>query len=232
METDNSATHYKPPPHQKLDIRYIDDELIILNKPSGLLSVPGRGADKQDSLSDRVQQQFPEALTVHRLDMDTSGLILMARSKDSQRQLSQLFEQRQIEKHYMAVADGLLQPNKGEINLPLMSDWPNRPRQKVDHEHGKPSTTHYQLMHYDADQNTSLILLTPVTGRSHQIRVHLQTIGHPILGDRLYAHQEVLAKSGRLMLHASFLAFTHPMSKIRIQIECKADFQELAETGL
>lgn len=224
METDSSMTLYKPPSDQWLDILYLDKELIIVNKPSGLLSVPGRGPEKQDSLSVRVQQQYPEALSVHRLDMDTSGLILMARSKDSQRQLSQLFEQRQVVKQYMAIVHGQLDSMKGEINYPLMSDWPNRPRQKIDHEHGKPSITRYQVMQYNADNNTSLLQITPLTGRSHQIRVHLQSIGHPILGDRLYAHQEVREQSNRLMLHASFLAFTYPDSNKLIEMECEATF--------
>ena len=224
MDTNHTTSLYQPPTDRRLDIIHVDDALIILNKPGGLLSVPGRGPEKQDSLSTRVQTQYPEALIVHRLDMATSGLMLMALTKNMQRQLSQLFEHRQIEKHYHAVVNGQLHSPKGEINLPMNRDWPRRPRQKIDHEHGKPSITRYEVLKYDARKNTSLLKVMPITGRSHQIRVHLQTLGHPILGDRLYADCDTIEKSDRLMLHASYLAFKHPGTNDCLEFDSPAPF--------
>lgn len=194
---------------------YADDYLLVFDKPSGLLSVPGRGADKQDCLSAWAQAQYPDALIVHRLDMATSGLMAMARGIAAQRVLSQAFAARTVQKRYVAVVAGRLDPpaqDWGVIDLPLLLDWPNRPLSKIDHEQGKPSQTRWRVLGYDSDQDTTRVELEPVTGRSHQLRVHLCALGHPILGDRLYAPPEVQARVERLLLHASSLALPHPLT--------------------
>ena len=189
------------PPRGETAILYTDEHLIAMDKPSGLLSVPGRGPDKADCARSRLQNLFPEALTVHRLDMSTSGLLLFARSKEAQRALSSLFEQGRVEKTYFADVWGVPDPGMGDIDLPLITDWPNRPRQKVDHDIGKPSQTRFEVLSEDA--KVSRVKLTPLTGRSHQLRVHMAAIGHPILGDDLYAHEAALDAAPRLRLHAS-----------------------------
>lgn len=203
---------YNPPPDQGLAVIYQDEMLLVLDKPSGLLSVPGRGPGKQDSLLTRARQRFADAECVHRLDMETSGLMIMARGKDAQRVLNRLFEQRRISKHYTALVQGMVSPANGEIDLPLACDWPNRPRQKVDHSLGKPSATRYRVLRHDRQRDATRISLQPLTGRSHQLRVHMQSLGHSILGDRLYAPPAAAAQVPRLMLHASALAFRHPRS--------------------
>jgi tRNA pseudouridine32 synthase/23S rRNA pseudouridine746 synthase len=231
MDSIQTSINYQPPEHRGLDILYIDDVLIVLNKPAGLLSVPGRGKEKQDCLTSRVQQVYPEALSVHRLDMETSGIIIMARNATVHRQLEQLFEQRKIHKRYVAVADGRLQTQTGSIDLPLCSDWPNRPRQKVDADHGKPAITHYRLLQYNSQENCSVLELTPLTGRTHQLRVHLQSLGHAIHGDRLYASKDIVKKSSRLLLHACYLAFIHPVSREYIEIESAPPFPTACVSG-
>lgn len=214
---------YTPPADNGLDILYIDEDLLVLNKPSGLLSVPGRGEDKQDCLASRVQARYPEALIVHRLDLATSGVILMARGPHAQRALNLAFQARETEKRYLALVAG--DPGDvGEIDLPLICDWPNRPRQKVDPEIGKPSQTHYRRLSYDEDQNTCRVELTPITGRSHQLRVHMSAIGHPMLGDPLYAPPMVRDQAPRLMLHAWRIAFQHPGRKCQVSFEAVAPF--------
>jgi tRNA pseudouridine32 synthase/23S rRNA pseudouridine746 synthase len=207
-----TAPAYYPPPDTGLDVRHIDADLLIVDKPSGLLSVPGRGPGMDDNLASRVQARFPEALTVHRLDMDTSGLLVMARNPEAHRALGRLFELRQVEKEYIAVVAGRVADSERSIALPLIADWPNRPRQMVDFVQGKPALTHLEVLSYDAGSDTTRVRLNPETGRSHQLRVHLQSIGHPILGDDLYAPPEILVRSPRLLLHAAMLAFSHPVS--------------------
>ncbi len=192
-----------------IDLIFADEYLLVLNKPSGLLSVPGRGEDKQDCLTARAQAEFPDALAVHRLDMCTSGLMLMARGKAMQSALSRLFERRQMDKAYEAVLEGQLRAEAGFVELPLICDWPNRPRQMVSFEHGKPSLTEFQRLAWEGE--SSRVRLIPHTGRSHQLRVHMQAIGHPILGDEFYATPEGYAASPRLLLHACHLAFAHPV---------------------
>lgn len=199
-----------------------DAHLLVLDKPSGLLSVPGRGPENADCLSARVQAVWPDALVVHRLDMATSGLMVMARGLDAQRRLSDAFARRQTHKRYEAVVWGLPQaqaqaePHARDeagwhrIDLPLVVDWLNRPRSIVSHDLGKPSITLWQELSHDAVAGTTRLALRPVTGRSHQLRVHLQALGHPILGDNLYAHPDALAASPRLLLHATDLALPHP----------------------
>ncbi len=209
---------YTPPIDIGLDILYQDELLIAVNKPSGLLSVPGRGADKQDCMITRIQQRFADALTVHRLDMETSGILLFARNKTVHRLLSRAFQQRDVEKQYTAVVAGVLERETGEIDLPLICDWPNRPRQKVDHEVGKPSLTRYQRLSYDAMLDATRVVLSPVTGRSHQLRVHMLSLGHVILGDPLYAPPDLKAKAARLQLHANKMLIQHPVSGELLQL--------------
>jgi tRNA pseudouridine32 synthase/23S rRNA pseudouridine746 synthase len=199
---------------------YADDAIIVLNKPSGLLSVPGRGPEKQDCLSARVQAQFSDALVVHRLDMATSGLMVMARGPTVQRALSEAFANRLVNKRYVAIVTGQVVAPKDSwrvVDLPIGVDWPNRPLRVIDPIGGKPSLTRVQLVHFDDWYNVSHVMLEPLTGRTHQLRLHLQAIGHPILGDALYAHAAVAATSPRLLLHASELGFVHPVSGLSLQ---------------
>ncbi|MGB4117541.1 MAG: RluA family pseudouridine synthase [Polaromonas sp.] len=189
---------------------YLDAHLLVLNKPPGLLSVPGKGADKQDCLSSRMQENYPDALIVHRLDMATSGLMLMARGTTMQAALSKQFETRAIHKRYVAVVDGHMASDDWQlIDLPIALDWPNRPL-RIIHADGKPSQTRWRTQHHDTATNTTRVELEPFTGRSHQLRVHLKALGHPILGDALYAPASVQAKADRLLLHACSLRFSHP----------------------
>lgn len=206
------------------EILYLDDFLVIVDKPAGLLSVPGRGVDKQDCLAGRVQAQFPDALIVHRLDMGTSGVMVLARGKAMERALSILFQARKVRKRYVAVVAGRLGQEEGEINLPLIADWPNRPRQMVSFELGKPSCTRYRVLGYDVVGDISRLELEPVTGRSHQLRVHLQALGHPILGDELYAGAQVCAKAGRLLLHAAAIEFAHPLTGELVAVKSNVPF--------
>ena len=215
---------YTPPPDEGLDILYRDDRLVAVDKPAGLLSVPGRGDDRQDSLLSRLQQDYPQALVVHRLDMATSGILLMALDKAMQRSLSMLFQQRRMEKRYIAVVTGCVTPRQGEIELPLICDWPNRPRQMVDHQRGKPALTRYSVIDCDQQAQTTRVELRPITGRSHQLRVHMLSTGHAILGDRLYASAAVQAMSPRLLLHASDLSFIHPATNENIALHSPPPF--------
>lgn len=205
--TGTTMHHYTPPVHTELLIHFVDESMIIVDKAAGLLSVPGRGDDKQDCLLARLQLNYPDAMVVHRLDMATSGLMVLARNPDAQRQLSLLFAERRIEKRYIALVDGLIETTQGEINAPLTTDWPNRPRQKIDHIEGKPSLTYYRVLEYT--ENCTRVELRPVTGRTHQLRLHMQSIGHPIIGDTLYASPSQ-QHSPRLQLHACYLEFAHP----------------------
>ena len=188
-------------------VLYLDDALVVVVKPAGLLAVPGRGEQLHDCAATQVQARFPDALIVHRLDQATSGLLVFARGAAAQRMLSQAFAERRVAKRYTAVVAGLLARDSGSIDLPLAADWPNRPRQQVDAVHGKPSLTHWRVLRRDAGAGTTRVALEPVTGRSHQLRVHLLAIGHAILGDALYAPQ---LSASRLMLHANELTIPHP----------------------
>ncbi len=203
-------------PNTELELIYCDEYFLVVNKPAGLLSVPGRGLAKKDCLSTRVQQKYADALVVHRLDMATSGLMIFARGLAMQRQFSALFRERQIQKSYLAEVRGQLKAEKGEINLPLLADWPNRPLQKIDWLKGKPSLTLYQLILFDRDRQSSRVLLTPITGRTHQLRVHLQAIGHPIIGDALYSG----SPTTQLRLHATELKFLHPVTQQNLNFMC------------
>ena len=189
-------------------IVHSDAALVAADKPAGLLAVPGRGADKADCLWARVRREFGDALVVHRLDMATSGLMLFARGAAAQRELSRAFAERRVHKAYVAVVAGEVDVDAGEIDLPLAADWAHRPRQVVDTHRGKPSLTRYHVL--SRGDGTTRLELEPVTGRSHQLRVHLRAIGHPIVGDLLYAPAQVAASSPRLLLHAARLVVPHP----------------------
>ena len=252
------------------ELLYCDDSLLIVNKPAGLLAVPGRGADKQDCLSARIQQEFPDALIVHRLDMSTSGLMVFARSAAMQRRLSEMFREHEVQKRYVAVVAGNVEQPTGEVNLPIVADWPNRPLRKIDAELGKPSLTRYRVLGFGESVHASIpdvttshptrpsrndvqvagyqhersigsepspvrpdvskgehvvdttrLELEPVTGRTHQLRVHMAAIGHPILGDTLYGDA---SSAPRLLLHARMLSFTHPLGAEILTLVSEAPF--------
>jgi tRNA pseudouridine32 synthase/23S rRNA pseudouridine746 synthase len=208
---------------------------LVANKPAGLLSVPGRGLDKADSLTARIQKEFPDARSVHRLDMSTSGLLVFARGADMLQRLSFLFRERAVKKFYIAIVSGRVENTAGEVDLPLASDWPNRPRQKADLTIGKPSLTRYRLLenmkypfhasihHGEPGLSASRIELEPVTGRTHQLRVHMAAIGHPVLGDELYGGN-VVSSAKRLLLHARELSFVHPLSETLLTLTSESPF--------
>lgn len=200
------------PPETPLDVIHADHELLVVNKPHGLLSVPGKGAHLADCLLSRLQEAFPTALLVHRLDRDTSGLMVFALTPHAQRHLGLQFEKRQVKKAYVARLWGHLEPRTGTVDLPLIVDWPNRPRQKVCHETGRPAQTDWKVLRHedghDAD-GTTRVRFFPRTGRSHQLRVHALALGHPILGDPFYAEGPARAFP-RLMLHSEELRLRHP----------------------
>ena len=241
-----SPIAYSPPRECGLDLIYCDDSLLIVNKPAGLLSVPGRGTDKMDSMTTRVQNEFPDALSAHRLDMSTSGLLMFARGENMHRLVSRLFREHKIHKSYIALVAGRMKITAGEVNLPLGADWPNRPRQKVEFTSGKPALTRYCVLENtegpereiqentknmgslplpqdELDYGASRVELKPVTGRTHQLRVHMAAIGHPILGDVLYGGAASKAAE-RLMLHARVLSFVHPFSEMSLTLICEPPF--------
>ncbi|MFT0137544.1 pseudouridine synthase [Alcanivoracaceae bacterium MT1] len=191
-------------------ILHRDDHLLVVNKPAFLLSVPGRAPENKDCVIRRLALDFPEIRLVHRLDLDTSGIMVFALTREAQSQLSRAFQQRRVFKEYQAVVDGLVKYGDGVVDLPLIADWPNRPLQKVCFETGKAALTHWKVLERDAVRSRTRLRLRPVTGRSHQLRIHCRELGHPILGCDLYAPEAVLAASERLLLHAHRLAFNHP----------------------
>lgn len=201
---------YRPPMDPFLTILHEDNDIIVLDKQSGLLTVPGKPASHRDCLESRVNAEYGVATIVHRLDMETSGVIIMARTMAAHRHLSKQFEMRQTQKTYIARVFGSVEKEEGSIDLPLICDWPNRPKQVVDHEKGKPALTHYSVI--EREKNATRLSLKPITGRSHQLRVHMLSLGHVILGDNLYASGEAHAMAERLQLHAATLALTHPIS--------------------
>ena len=202
-----------------LEIIYQDESVLAVNKPAGLLTVPGRGPDKQDCLYHRVLEQFPDALMVHRLDMDTSGLVLFARSLEAQRNLSMQFEKREISKIYVAFVEGVIDQDEGMVDYPMRKDMEQRlpPKHLVDCVRGQKAVTEWKVV--ERGNDTTRVELSPQTGRSHQLRVHMQSIGHPIVGDPIYGHS-----AGRLMLHARTLEFRHPVTGEPIRLECPVPF--------
>jgi tRNA pseudouridine32 synthase/23S rRNA pseudouridine746 synthase len=214
--------NYYPSKDPFISIVYQDDAIVVLNKPSELLSVPGKSEDHKDCLETRVKTVFPTATIVHRLDMATSGLLIMALTKEAHREISRQFQYRETKKQYIARVYGQIKGDEGSIELPLICDWPNRPKQMVDHERGKQALTHWQVIQREAEHTR--VLLKPVTGRSHQLRVHMLSLGHPILGDRLYAHDQALAEASRLQLHAQWIAFTHPGTGLAVEFTVDCPF--------
>lgn len=212
---------YQPPLTPYLQVLYQDQHIVVLNKPSGLLSVPGKDPTHRDSLEWRARLVWPNICLVHRLDMATSGILVMAMHKSAQRELNRQFAERLTEKYYVAVVAGKVKADRGGVDLPLICDWPNRPKQKVCFEQGKASQTHYQVI--SRDSASSRLLLTPITGRSHQLRVHMQMLGHPILGDKFYASNNN-PSAPRLLLHATQLMLTHPDSGQRVSFSSECPF--------
>lgn len=206
---------------EQVKILYQDDYLLLVNKPTQLLTVPGRLPQNKDCLITRLQQTFPRATICHRLDMDTSGLMLVPLCHAVHADITRQFMRREIKKTYTAIVWGDISEN-GSVDLPIIFDWENRPRQKICHDTGKPSLTHYEVLERLGDRTR--LLLKPVTGRSHQLRIHCREIGHPILGDDLYAHTEARALSERLCLHSTTLSFFHPMTNQTIDWRCDPDF--------
>lgn len=220
-----ASTPYHPPEHRGLSLLYLSDQLLVVDKPSGLLSVPGRHPGKEDCLSRRAQAEFPDAMIVHRLDMGTSGIVVMGRGAKAQRDLSIQFQERRVRKRYQALVDGRwTAAATGEIALPIGVDEASHPKQKVDHASGRPCLTRYCVLDNGAVPAVSRIELEPVTGRSHQLRVHMEAMGHPILGDDFYGTPASCAKAERLMLHACLLEFGHPETGALLRIECPPPF--------
>ncbi|RJL04806.1 RluA family pseudouridine synthase [Paracoccus aestuarii] len=211
---------YDPPP-DPARIIHADAEVLVVDKPAGLLSVPGRGEDRADCLTARLRAAFPTVLLVHRLDLDTSGVMVFALTPHAQRTLSRQFEDRLTRKVYVARLWGDLAERQGRVDLPLMVDWPNRPRQKVDHAEGRPAQTDWRVVRRSGAETR--VRLMPVTGRSHQLRVHMASLGHPILGDPLYA-EGAAADHPRLMLHAENLRFRHPESGVQMGFSAPVPF--------
>lgn len=209
---------------KSITLVYFDDGLLVIDKPAGLLSQPGRRPEKWDCVIARLQPEYPDAVIVHRLDEPTSGLMILARGQTMSSGLSRVFRERKIHKRYEAIVDGIMPDDQGSIDFPLIADWPNRPRQKIDYESGKPSLTHYQVMERNHLENWTRVDLEPFTGRSHQLRLHLMALGHPILGDPLYADARVLARAPRMCLHAKHLSFEHPISGIPMVFDLPVPF--------
>lgn len=214
---------YEPPTDPFLSVIHVDDDILVLNKPSGLLTVPGKAAEHSDCLETRAQEEFSSARIVHRLDMDTSGVVIMAMHADAHRHLGLQFERRHTSKTYVADVFGVIDNEQGEIDLPLRCDWPNRPKQMVDHEQGRKALTKWRVI--DRTETSTRVELTPITGRSHQLRVHMLELGHPILGDRFYASGDALEASERLQLHALSLTIHHPTGGERLTFEAPLPFQ-------
>ncbi|MFQ0812353.1 RNA pseudouridine synthase [Brucella anthropi] len=202
------APIYHPPLEPYVSILHRDEGFLVLDKPSGLLSVPGRHPALSDSLATRVQKQFPHAQMINRLDKDTSGLVLMSLNRKAHAAIAAQFEARTAQKSYVAMVLGRVEADEGLIDLPLALDADNKPRHRVDHDHGKPAQTRWQVL--DRDERVTRLQLFPLTGRTHQLRVHMKALGHVILGDEFYAEGEALAAADRLLLHAEQLSFRHP----------------------
>ena len=211
-------------PHSQEAIRilYRDDDLLLVRKPDLLLSIPGRHPLNKDCLITRLQQRYPNASIVHRLDLDTSGIMIIPLNKPTHAHISRQFQERKVEKSYQAVVYGLLESDEGKVELPIRCDWERRPLQMIDHEKGKYALTHFQVMERREDRTR--VLLKPVTGRSHQLRIHMRELGHPILGCDMYAHEEALGMADRLLLHATTIGFEHPVTGEWLSGECPPDF--------
>ncbi|MEM8542219.1 MAG: pseudouridine synthase [Pseudomonadota bacterium] len=207
---------------EPLSIVHQDAHILVIEKPSGLLTVAGKQPGTDDCLQSRAVAHHPGAEITHRLDWDTSGLIVLALNKAARRNLGMQFEKRLVRKHYIARVWGKPVQPSGNINLPMRCDWPNRPRQIIDHDQGKEAITDWAVT--NGDETSSYLLMKPKTGRSHQLRVHCQSMGHPILGDRLYAHEEAYRAHQRMCLHATYIEFEHPGDGKRVSYESPCPF--------
>lgn len=210
------------PSDAPIEIIHKDEDLLIVNKPSGLLSVPGRLDIHKDSLETRLRDIYPETLLVHRLDVPTSGVMVFALNKPAQRHIGMQFEKRQTHKTYIARVGGEMAANSGHVDLPLIVDWVNKPKQMVCHERGKASQTDWKVL--ERGDGVTRVELTPKTGRTHQLRVHMMAIGHAILGDRFYADDEALVAADRLQLHAFSLSLRHPVGGERVEFTSSTPF--------
>lgn len=207
------------PPRCLLPPRVIhaDEAVVVVEKAAGVLTVPGRDVNNRDCVVSRLEPDYGEIRVAHRLDFDTSGLVVFARSRHALSALSKQFQQRTVGKRYEAVVWGIIEADQGEVDLPLGVDWPNRPRHRVDHEQGKPSLTRFRVLNRDARTHRTRVALEPVTGRSHQLRLHMQALGHPIIGCPFYGPPATAdGEAERLLLHACELRFEHPTSGERL----------------
>lgn len=224
----NSAAGEEPPPYlvphstEEIAILYEDSDLLLVRKPTLLLSIPGRHPLNKDCLITRLQQRYPTASIVHRLDLDTSGIMVIPLNKAAHAHISRQFQQREVRKSYHAVVYGVVAADTGEVDLPIVCDWERRPLQKICHQHGRAALTRFEVLERLGDRTR--VLLKPVTGRSHQLRIHMRELGHPILGCDMYAHDSALAMADRLMLHATTLGFTQPSTGEWVSGECPPDF--------
>ena len=211
VNADTPPPYVVPHSQEPIVVLYEDDDLVVVIKPHLLLSVPGRHPINRDSLISRLQRRYPEAKAVHRLDLDTSGIMVVPKRASSLSELARQFQQREVEKEYTAIVWGELKDDTGTVDLPIATDWPNRPKQKICADTGKSAVTHFEVLARGA--NSSLVRLRPITGRSHQLRIHMASLGHPILGCDMYAHDEALHSASRLLLHATRLKFRLPTSQ-------------------
>ena len=207
-----TLTNYFPPTDPYLNVIHVDDDLLVVDKQSGLLSVPGKDPSLWDCIEHRARQTYPTAGMCHRLDKDTSGVLVLALNKRAHGRIGSQFEHRKTTKSYIARVSGIIQDDSGLIDLPLATDWLNKPRQRVDHDHGRASQTEWHVI--EREKNATRVRLIPLTGRTHQLRVHMKAIGHVILGDAFYSEGADLAAADRLQLHAAELGFTHPTTDI------------------
>ena len=207
-----------------LPILYSDETMLVIDKPAGLLSQPGRRPEKWDSVMTRINAYYPEAVAVHRLDEPTSGLMMVPINKAMGGGLSKSFRERLVNKRYEAIVSGIMEKDEGSVDFPLMADWPNRPRQKIDFENGRASLTHYWVIERNLKENWTRVDLEPYTGRSHQLRMHLMALGHAILGDPLYADPETLSKAPRMLLHAKHLDLDHPLTGHKLVFDSPVPF--------
>jgi len=213
---------YRPPPRGELPVIHADDDILVLDKPSGLLTVPGNRPERADCLEARAREIYSTATIIHRLDMDTSGVIVLALNPQAHAHIGKQFEKRQTHKTYIAHVWGQMAGDSGRVDQPIITDWPNRPRQMIDHDRGRPAVTDWRVIARQDD--FTRVELTPLTGRSHQLRLHMASLGHPVLGDNLYAHEAALAASPRLCLHAARLEIRHPQGGAVMAFESPVPF--------
>ncbi len=220
----SDSVYIVPPCHEDVKILHQDEDILLVHKPHLLLSVPGRDPRNHDSIISRLVKEHPEAAMCHRLDLDTSGIMVVPLNKPALSDLNRQFRERVVEKMYTAVVYGIVEEDEGKIDFPIGSDWDERPRQRIDFENGKPAETSYTVVERDTVNNRTRLILRPVTGRTHQLRVHTKALGHPILGCDMYAHSEAFNMSKRMLLHATELSFFHPVTGERIEGVCPPTF--------